>query len=48
MNYGNLFILLVVVVGLVGCDVYLWLWLRRRDCLASNERSDEQPGGRRA
>lgn len=31
MNYGNLFVLSVIVTGLVGCDIYLWLWLRDRD-----------------
>ena len=40
MDYGNLFVLLVIVVGLVGCDIYLWLWLRRRGCSAPNDYSD--------
>lgn len=31
MNGGSLFILLVIVVGIIVCDIYVWLWLRRRE-----------------
>ena len=51
MNYGNLFVLLVIVAGLAGGNVYLRFRLRRLDRSASTHRRrqvwDRQRAGSR-